>query len=330
VTRASVSSLMPFSEFSDGRSVQRAGAPVRPGDPNAATALVAAVTNAIGAEYFTTLGIPLLGGRDFSAAEERDGSGEKVAIIDETLATHLFGGENPIGQLVQFALAPGQDAPEVLRVVGVAGGVRQDLFDAGPRPSLYTPIGQALRTNIYFHVATAAPGVETEAALLPTIRQALRSVDANAPIVSLETRPMFRDRNLMVWIVSAGAEITGVLAVAALIVALVGVYGVKAYFVARRTREIGIRVALGARPSQVMGLVFRDGLTIALAGLAVGLVLSAAAGQSVRGMIFQGRAFDLPVVVMATLGLLATTALATWIPARRALRIPPTTALRAE
>lgn len=215
-------------------------------------------------------------------------------------------------------------------MVGIAGGIRQGFFDNGPQPFIYTPLGQDFRTNVYFHLKTAAPSAAAEAALLPAVRQALRAVDPGIPMVALETRPMFRDRNMVLWIVGAGARVTGVLAIAALIVALVGVYGMKAYLVARRTREIGIRMPLGARSGQVMGLVFREGLALATVGLTIGVALSLVAGQLVRGLIFQGRAFDLPVVVTATLGLLATSALATWIPARRALRIQPTRALRTE
>jgi putative ABC transport system permease protein len=166
--------------------------------------------------------------------------------------------------------------------------------------------------------------------MLPAVRDALRAVDPQLPIVTLETRPMFRERSLMLWILNVAGRITGVLAAAALVVALVGVYGVKAYLVARRTREIGIRLALGATSRQVVGLVFRDGLVLAATGLAAGLVLSVIAGRLVRSLLFQGRAFDLPVVVIAALTLVLASALATWLPARRALRIQPTTALRTD
>jgi predicted permease len=328
VQHASVASLMPFAEFRDGRGVQRAGAPIRGGDPDAEGRLISATTTGIGADYFETLGIPLLRGRGFTRADELAATGERIAILDETLTTRLFGEADPIGQFVQFSLADGEITPQIMRVIGVAGGVRSNLFDLGPEPAIYTPLGRDFRTNVYFHVKTAAPSADAEASMLPTIRQSLRAVDPAIPIVALETRPMFRERNLLVWVVGAGARIAGALAAAALIVALVGVYGVKAYLVARRTREIGVRMALGARPGQVMGLIFRDGLVVAAIGLAIGLALSILAGWLVRGLLFQGRAFDLTVVVLATVALLATSILATWLPARRALRIQPTTALR--
>ena len=166
--------------------------------------------------------------------------------------------------------------------------------------------------------------------MLGGIRQLLREVDARLPIVSLETRPAFRARNLMLWILSAGARVMAVLAFAALAVAIVGVYGVKAYLVARRTREIGIRIALGASPRKVIALVFRDGVVLAGIGILAGLLLSVLAGQLVRGMLFQGRSFDVSVVTVASLALLGTVAVATWIPAWRATRIAPTQALKTE
>jgi predicted permease len=330
VTRASVASILPFAEFGSSRGIQRAGASIREGDPGAEALLVEATTNSVGAGYFEAMGIPLRRGRDFTEAEAQATDGERPAIVDETLAMRLFGSVDAVGELVQFGVDADGSHADAFRVIGVAAGIRHNFFDIGPQPAFYTPVGRDFRTNMYFHASTAAPTSDAEAAMLPAIRQALREADPALPIVVLETRPMFRMRNMLVWITQAGANVTTVLAMAALAVALVGVYGVKAYLVARRTREIGIRMALGAKPAQVMRLVFREGLVVAAVGLTIGLVLSLAAGQAVRGLLFQGRAFDLSVIVVATLALLATSALATWIPARRALRIQPTTALRTE
>ena len=328
VEHASIASLMPFAEFGQSRNVQKAGAALRRGDPGADAGLVEATTTSVGAGYFATMGIPLVRGRDFGPADEVPVEGERIAIIDEVLAGRLFGGGDPTGQLVQFGLDDGEESPTVMRVIGVAGGIRDDLFDKGPQPFIYTPLGRELRTNVYFHVKTLAATPAAEASMLPAIRQALRAVDPALPIVALETRASFRGRNLLVWTVGAGAGVAGALAAAALIVALVGVYGVKAYLVARRAREIGIRVSLGATPTQVLGLVFRDGLVVTVAGLTAGVGLSVLTGWLVRGFLFQGRAFDVTVIVVATCGLLSAASLATWLPARRALRIPPTMALR--
>jgi predicted permease len=341
VEAASFGSLMPFSEFNEGERVQREGPPVRPDDPDANTRLVGATSTRIGADYFRTLGISLRAGREFTAAEEMASSGERIAIIDEPLARRLFAGEDPIDRLIQLpnpyhppgeSPGPGTTGlePDVLRVVGVVAGVREDLFDTEPQPHLYTPFGRDHRSSVYFHLRTRAASADDEAQMLPAVRQALREVDPRLPIVSLETRPAFRARNLVLWIVSVGARLMGVLALAALAVALIGVYGVKAYLVARRTREIGIRIALGASPRRVIGLVFREGIILATVGIVAGLLLSLVAGQLVRGLLFQGRAFDITVVTIASLAMLGTVAVATWIPAYRATRIAPTEALRTE
>jgi predicted permease len=341
VESASFGSLMPFSEFNEGERIQRAGPPLRADDPAAAEGLVAATTTLIGADYFRTLGIPLRAGREFTAADEMATSGERIAIIDETLARRLFGQEGPIGALVQRTEPyhpPGEPLgatvpnppPDVLRIVGVVGGIRTDLFESGPQPHIYMPFGRGFRSNMYFHLRTRSASAEDESAMLPAVRQIVRDIDPLLPIVSLETRPAFRARNLVLWMITAGARLMGVLALAALAVAVIGVYGVKAYLVARRTREIGIRMALGASPRRVVGLVFREGLVLATIGIVAGLLLSIVAGQLVRGMLFQGRSFDVAVVVIAAAALLLTVALATWIPARRATRIAPTHALKTE
>jgi predicted permease len=330
VTHASVASILPFAEFGSSRGIQKAGAPVRGGTPGSDALLVEATTNNIGAGYFEAMGIPLRRGRDFTESEAVATEGERLAIVDEMLATKLFGHLDVVGEQVQYGMDADGSHADVFRIVGVAAGIRHNFFDIGPQPAFYTPLGRDFHTNVYFHAVTALPTADAEAAMLPSIRQALRDIDPGLPVVVLETRPMFRTRNMLVWVTQAGARVVTVLAMAALVVALVGVYGVKAYLVARRTREIGIRMALGAKPGQVMRLVFREGLIVAGVGLALGLALSVLAGRLVRGFLFQGRAFDLSVIVVATLALLATSALATWIPARRALRIQPTTALRTE
>jgi predicted permease len=341
VEAASFGSLMPFSEFNEGEQIQRAGPPVRADDPAASSGLVSATTTLIGADYFRALGIPLRAGREFTETEEMATGGERIAIIDETLARRLFGNDDPIGALVQRTVPyhpPGEPLgttapnapPDVLRVVGVVGGIRTDLFESEPQPHIYTPFGRDFRANMYFHLRTRSASAADEAAMLPAVRQIVRDIDPVLPIVSLETRPAFRARNLVLWMITAGARLMGVLALAALAVAVIGVYGVKAYLVARRTREIGIRMALGASPRRVVGLVFREGLVLATIGIAAGLLLSLVAGQLVRGLLFQGRSFDVAVVVIAAASLLATVALATWIPAHRATRIAPTQALKTE
>jgi ABC-type antimicrobial peptide transport system permease subunit len=158
----------------------------------------------------------------------------------------------------------------------------------------------------------------------------VRDVDPSIPIISLRTFAQYLDSNLDLWIVRAGAALFPVFGGLALGLAVVGLYGVKAYSVARRTREIGIRMALGAQPGMVLRLIMREGSIMLLTGIALGLLLAAATGKILSGILYEVGALD-PVAFTAAPILLAAAALvATWLPARRATRINPMVALRAE
>jgi ABC-type antimicrobial peptide transport system permease subunit len=183
---------------------------------------------------------------------------------------------------------------------------------------------------MHLHLRTAAATAEAEAAMLPAVRRELLALDPALPILSLETRAMFRDRNFVLWTLGAGANMFLAFGGLALFMSVIGVYGVKAYIVARRTREIGIRVALGATGGDVARLVIREGVLLTAAGIVVGIGLSAVAGSAIRSMLFGDRSFDAPVVLGAAVILTAAALLASWLPARRATRIAPTVALRTE
>ena len=342
VASASAGSIMPFGEFTESHAVQRAGAPIRRGGSTSSMTigggdeaaaeiepgLVDAVATSIASDYFRTLGIAVTRGREFTAAEELAASEARVAIIDEPLAEALFGRGDPVGELVQYSLRDGE--PVVLRVVGVAGPVRHQLLERRARPHLYTPLGQDFRASVFLHVRTEAPSAQAEAAMLPEIRRALVALDPAVPILTLETRPMYRDRNFVLWLLRAGANTFLAFGLMALFMAAIGVYGVKSYLVARRTREIGVRIALGATPRRIVRLVLRDGAVLAACGIAAGLVLSAMAGGLIRGLLVGDGRVDAPVVVAASLVLVAAVLAASVIPAWRAARIAPTRALRSE
>ncbi|MEZ5316589.1 MAG: ADOP family duplicated permease [Vicinamibacterales bacterium] len=329
VTSAGLASHLPFGEFESATNVQRPGPPLHADAPGAADGLVSATIASVSRDYFATMGIALVAGRDFTAAESASPGGEPVAIIDETLARKLFGTTNAVGELIQSSPRTEGAAPPVLRVVGVVGGVRSDLFMREPGAFLYFPFGQQPTSNAYLHARTNAPSADAETAMLPGVRAMLAGLAARPPIVALETRPMFRERNLLLAVVRTGAAIFVAFGVAALFLAAVGVYGVKAYLVARRTREIGVRIALGAEPRDVVWMVLREGLVLVSVGLVIGAGLSVLTGLGMRAVTFQGQAFDLVVVAAAAVTLLAAMLLASWIPARRATRVAPTQALRA-
>jgi ABC-type antimicrobial peptide transport system permease subunit len=198
------------------------------------------------------------------------------------------------------------------------------------RPHLFTPLGQDPRASIFLHARTTAPTADAETAMLQDVRREIVGIDPEVPIISLETRPMFRDRNLVLWSLRAGARIFVTFGLLALFMTVVGVYGVKSYMVARRTREIGIRVALGATSRDVVGMVVRDGAVTTVLGIVGGLVLSIAAGSAIRSMLFGDGKFDTTVIVGSVAALTLAATLAAWIPARRATKVAPTLALRSE
>jgi predicted permease len=340
VSAAGLASHMPFSEFQSSIDVQVPGPPIRRDDPGRSGLLVGATVASISSRYFDAMGIPILRGRDFTDLESFAPGGERLAIIDETLARRLFKDEDAVGRQVQtlsgnalpsgglFGQSIGQTI--VIRVVGVVRGVRPQPFSDGPEPFIYFPFGQQFQANIYLHARTDAPTAAAETAMLPAVGRALSALDPALAFVSLETRPMFRDRNLLLALVWTGAWVFASFGVGALFLAATGVYGVKSYLVSRRTREIGIRIALGAEPRNVVGMVVGEGLVLVSLGLVAGVGLSLMTGNLVRGVLFQGRALDMPVIALAVLTLMLSIVAASWLPARKASRVQPATALRAQ
>ena len=343
VVSASAGSIMPFGEFTETREVQKAGRPLRDTaggdvsmgassrDSDRIEGLFDSISTSIGADYFATLGLPVLYGREFTAAEELSAGGERLAIIDDTLATKLFGSANAVGQTVQWqAGRSGGTNTVTARVVGVVAASRHQLLEQEPWPHVYTPAGQDFRAAMFLHARTSAASADAESAMLPQVRQTLLAIDPELPIIALETRPMFRDRNLLLWILGAGARIFLTFGLLALFMTVVGVYGVKSYVVARRTREIGIRVALGASRRDVVRLILRDGFVTTAIGLAAGLLLSIMAGSAIRSMLLGDGRFDVTVIGGAVIALTGAAMVAGWLPARRATKVPATIALRSE
>ena len=344
VQSASAGSMMAFGEFSEGRWVQKAGAPLRRGAAESASVgtggsssdkpvegLYDSMSTSIGADYFKTIGLPLIQGREFTQAEELAASENRIAIIDETLAKKLFGAANPIDQVVQWQSGrSGTDNTAVARVVGVVAPSHHQLLEEEMPPHIYTPIGQDPRASLFLHAKTSAPTAEAEIAMLPDVRRELVAIDAELPIISLETRPMYRDKNLILWTLGAGAKIFMAFGLLALFMTVVGVYGVKSYLVARRTREIGIRVALGASSRDVVGIIVRDGIVTTALGVVGGLVLSIAAGFAIRSFLIGDSRFDAMVILGSVTALVVAATAAAWLPARRATRVAPTIALRSE
>jgi predicted permease len=342
VKAASLSSIVAFGGMSEGKTIQKAGTPPGRGKDGRQPG-VSSLQYIIGADYFATLGLKVRG-REFTAAEEQDTGAPAVAIIDEPLARSLFGNENPIGQQIQ---TPGRDdalpvagngivvndskaGPQLMEIVGVVPGLRHDLFDKAPVAHIYVPFGRQFRSGMNVHLRLASSAPAAEAAAIQVVRRELRAADDRLPVLGLQTMTHFRDTSLFFWIVKAGAALFAVFGVVAAFLAVVGLYAVKAYVVARRTREIGIRMALGSSPNNVLWLVLKEGLVLTAAGLAVGFWIAGGIGILVGSMLYEVSPFDPVVFVVAPLLLAAASLAACYLPALRATRIQPTVALRTE
>src|SRR6266480_254403 len=352
VNYASICSIVPFGMFELSRKVQRAGFNLPP-DARPATAadgLAFDVSwNSVGADYFSTVGLPVVRGRAFTEAEATQ-PGPKVAVIDEVLAKKLWPDGDALGQRIQYAAAntpsaqsdggghlggsadlnEGQKQQETIEIVGIVPSTRIALFEKELAGGIYLPFARGFQSDVFFFVRfhSLPPGSESTTADL--LRRTVRDLDPSIPILSLRTFAQHLDANLDLWLVRAGATLFSIFGGLALGLAVVGLYGVKAYSVARRTREIGIRMALGAQPGMVLRLIMREGSVMLLSGLALGLLLAAATGKILSGILFEVGAFDPPAFASAFTVLAAATLLATWLPAQRATRINPMVALRTE
>jgi predicted permease len=277
--------------------------------------------DAVSSNYFSTMRIPLLSGREFGAGDTA--ASTKVAIINEAMAKVFFPQRNPIG--VHFALGGGTDVKPNLEIVGVVKDAKEGHVRDAERPYFYQPYSQFGKLfGMSFYVRS-----QREPLLVAnTLRETVREADANLPVYDLKTVQRVVDEDLFAERVIAGlsAAFGGL---AALLAAL-GIYGVLAYLVVERTREIGIRVALGAAAGQVRWLVFKEVGWMVVAGAAVGLPLAYGLARLSESLLYGVHAGDVPAYA-ASLGIICLVAFAAcYIPSRRATRIDPMVALRYE
>ncbi len=326
IESVAAASVLPFGDYSFGSAVQREGPRLKNEDPDAASKIVHAQTYTVTADYFKTIGLTMVRGREFTTAEEAAIGGMPPVIIDTGLADRLFANENPIGQLLQYgADAGGADAKPML-IVGVAPGVKHDLFENRPEPHIYLPSGGAESTRMFLYARAAAP--QSADAIVTTVRDQLRAADANLPVMFVKSFRSQHEGSAQVWILGAAARLFLTLGLAAAFVAVVGLYGVRSYLVARRTREFGVRMAVGAAPADVLKLVLRESVMTTSVGLAIGLGLGALLGWGLSAVIYQVSPFD-PLTLGASTGVLAVASLvASVVPARRAAHVMPMAALR--
>ena len=275
----------------------------------------------VGGDYFSTLKAPLLRGRTFNERDTKDSP--RVIIIDQAMAEQYFPGENPIGK--RLGVDPGNDNESytMSEIVGVVARMRFHAVDEmAPLPVIYCSLGQAQRTSLTLFVRSTM----ASAALEHSIRDVVTSIDSSLPI--FDARPMV-DRVQESW----GSQrllsfLFSIFAGLALLLATIGLYGLLAYTTLKRVREIGIRLALGARPAQIRALVLSHGLQLLLIGSVFGLVAAFALSRALQSVLFEVKGIDPRIYLSVGALLFAATFLASWIPARRASRVDPIQALR--
>jgi hypothetical protein len=297
-----------------------------PGD-RARSKSVNAVFTVIGRDYARVLGLPMLGGRDFTDAELLPGSAERTAIIDDELAQRLWPGEDALGRFIQLVDDDESAPAPPVRVVGIMPAVKQSPGNPRPSPHVYVPLGQHYESSMAVQLRV---GDSDDRAMLANIARVVRELDERLPIVSIATWRDHIDAGLESLIARAGAGVFAAFGAIALLLAILGVYGVKSYVVARRTREFGIRIAAGAHPRLLLWHVLREGTRTTAIGLGIGLLLALGAGQILHGLLYGIASVEPLVLVVAPIILCAASLLASFLPALRATRVDPTVALRAE
>ena len=289
-------------------------------------------TRSVSDGYLTAMGVPLLQGRDLSPSDSGDAPG--AIVINRSAAKHYFGDTSPIGQSMEWIVGKTQSH---MTVVGVAEDVRQEEATDPLVPEIFVDYRQYLRFHdvdspqrqneiaigfLSFALRTASNPVE----LIPPVRETLSAVDPNIgidailPMERLEASSRAKQRFYAVML--------GVFAVVSAVLAAIGVYGVLAYGVAQRTKEIGVRMALGAQSGQVLSLIMRRGLALTIVGVTAGLIVAASAARSLESMLFGITSFDPSAFAAVAIGFALVAAVASYVPATRATRVDPVVALR--
>jgi predicted permease len=276
--------------------------------------------NGVSPNFFTAMEIPLVAGRSFSPRD--DEKGPKVAIVSHAFSRRYFADANPVGRRIAFGANPNAPRSEI-EIVGVVRDAKYTTLREAEPVTIYLPAPQMLEGVANYYVRTASD----PAAIAPAIRAAVREIDPTLPVIDLRTQEQQIDRRNSQE--RLFARLSGFFGVAALTLACVGLYGLMSYLVLQRTREIGLRLALGARPAQVLRMMLRESFALVGVGLVVGAAVAYGVRRFVESMLFGLTAAD-PLTYTVVAGvLIAVTLLAACRPARRAARVDPMTALRA-
>ena len=332
VESAGLAATVPFGMVSLGKNVEPAGASqTKPHNLS---------FNIVSGGYFQTLGIPLLRGRTFTPADASQKT-HPVAILDKLAAQRIWPDGDAVGRHIHVLGEGAEDIPDV-EVVGIVGDVREHIVgpamgkvsggegDASGQPHLYVPFGQDYMADMHIHLLTAPMDADSAGRFLGTLRQEMRAVDSGLPVLGVRSLRSHVEASTDYWLMQTGTRMFSLSGGIALLLAVIGLYGVRAYSVARRTREIGIRMALGASAGETQRMVLREGVELMAVGAGIGLMLSYLVGTLLAGWLFRVNGADPLVFSVAVVLLGAVSLLACYIPARRAARIDPMAALRWE
>jgi len=312
VSAAGAAQIFPLAGDDYILSFEQLGKPPVPAGNSPSAAYYAATPG-----YFTALRIPIKGGRDFT--ERDDAAAPPVAIISESMARQFYRNENPLGQRIRMG-----NGSKPAETVGISGDVRDQELESKGRPAVYEPAAQVPFSSMYY----AVRGAGDPAALISGVRAVIRQLDAELPldaigtVDSLVATSLSQRRFAMLLMAIFGGL--------ALVLAMVGIYGVISYSVTQATQEIGIRMALGARRGDVLRMVFGYAGILMAAGLAIGIMGAQGAGRLLESQLFEVRPTDPATYLAVAFVLLATGLLACAIPAWRAMRVDPLVALRNE
>ena len=309
VRDAAISAALPLSS--------KRITPVLPeGQPNVPLAQRPFVDiEAVSPEWFRTMRVRLRAGREFSAADKADAP--KVVMVNETFARRFWGSQNPVGRHVLVGRGPAQS-----EVIGMTADVKNQGLAQAPQAQLYLPFAQLPWADMNLLVRTAVPPQSITSA----VRAQISAVDPDQPVADIQTVDHLLDSSLaqprFVML------LFGIFSVTALALSVIGIYGVLSYWVAQRRYELGIRLALGAQRADILGIVVRRGLVLAMAGIIIGLIAALLLTRLLASMLYDTGTVDLTTFAAAPLVFLGIALLASYLPARRATRVDPVEALR--
>ena len=303
---------VPFGYVTIGSGVHAEDRPIESSSP------LRAGTNIVDPHYFSTLTIPLESGRGFTDADAPDGP--RVAIVNRRLADLLWPGRDPIGRRFREAA----EGSPWMEVVGVTATAKYELLFEDPQPYFYVPIAQHYTALRVLHVRSRLPVEE----LTRTVERAIHDLEPDLPLYDVQSMTRALDSARGFFLVRVAAIFAALLALLALVLTLAGLYGMVSYLTSQRTKEIAVRMSLGATAGNIAQLVATDAIRLCMAGAVIGCGGAYASAQVLRRFLFDMAPTDWASFAVAIVCLTVVTAIAAWLPARRAARLDPVSALR--